>query len=62
MKYMRTFAATYPDLEFVQQAAAQIPWFHNCILLDRLKLQKERIWYIQKTIENGWSRNVLSLL
>ena len=30
LKYMRKFAATYPDVEIVQQAAAQIPWFHNC--------------------------------
>ena len=43
----------------VQQVAAQIPWFHNCVLLDKLKDQKERTWYIGKTIENGWSRNVL---
>ncbi len=61
LKYMRTFSATYSDVKFVQQAAAQIPWFHNCLLLDKLKREKERIWYIQKTIENGWSRNVLSM-
>jgi hypothetical protein len=30
LKYMRKFAENYPDMEIVQQAAAQIPWFHNC--------------------------------
>jgi predicted nuclease of restriction endonuclease-like (RecB) superfamily len=34
LKYMRAFAQTYPDEAFVQQVAAQIPWFHNCMLLD----------------------------
>jgi hypothetical protein len=29
---------TYPDEQIVQQLAAQIPWFHNCVLLDKVKL------------------------
>ncbi|MGB0389841.1 MAG: DUF1016 N-terminal domain-containing protein, partial [Ardenticatenaceae bacterium] len=33
LKYMRAFAKAWPDEEFVQQAAAQIPWFHNCVML-----------------------------
>ena len=59
--YMRAFAEAYPDEEFVQQVAGQIPWFHNCVLLDKEKDPEARRWYIQKTIENGWSRNVLTL-
>jgi predicted nuclease of restriction endonuclease-like (RecB) superfamily len=43
----------------VQQVAAQLPWFHNCILIDRIRTDDERRWYIQQTIQNGWSRNVL---
>lgn len=61
LKYMRAFAETYPDNQFVQQAAAQIPWFHNCVILDKIKDQTEREFYIAKTIENGWSRNVLEI-
>lgn len=61
LKYMRLFAETYPDSEFVQQVAAQIPWFHHCVILDKIKSYKEKIWYIHKTIENGWSRNILSM-
>ncbi len=33
--YMRAFAEAYPDEQIVQQAAGQIPWFHNCVLLDQ---------------------------
>ena len=59
--YMRAFAEAYPDEQIVQQLAGQIPWFHNCVLLDKEKDPEARRWYIQKTIENGWSRNVLTL-
>ena len=61
LKYMRAFAETYPDAQFVQQAAAQIPWFHHCVLMDRVKEAQARLWYIQQTAENGWSRAVLEM-
>ena len=59
LKYMKKFAQTYPDFEFMQQLAAQIPWFHNCIMIDKVKDDDERIWYLHQIIQNGWSRNVL---
>jgi len=59
LKYMRSFAEAWPDLEFVQQVAAQIPWFHNCVILDKLSEGAAREWYVRRTIANGWSRNVL---
>ena len=59
--YMQTFAKAYPDFTITQQLAAQIPWFHNCLILDKISNHDQRLWYIQKTIENGWSRNVLSM-
>ena len=36
LKYMRAFAEAYPDDQFVQQVAAQIPWFHHCVILDKV--------------------------
>ncbi len=45
--------------QFVQQVAAQLPWFHSCVLLDKLKEPALRDWYYRKAIENGWSRAVL---
>ena len=59
LKYMAKFAETYPDREFVQQVVAQIPWGHNIVLLDKITDMDERKWYIKKSAENGWSRNVL---
>ena len=59
LKYMSKFAQAYPDREFVQTVSAQIPWSHNIAILDKVKDSNQRIWYIRKTAENGWSHNVL---
>lgn len=59
LKYMRKFAGAWCDSQFVQQVAAQIPWFHHCVILDKVPDLPDRTWYIHETIRNGWSRNVL---
>ncbi len=59
LKYMKAFAEAWPEDQIVQQAAALLPWFHNCTLLDKVKDREERLWYIREAAKNGWSRNVL---
>ncbi len=59
LKYMAKFASEYPDREFVQQVVAQIPWGHNVVIMDKIEPMEQRVWYVKKTIENGWSRDVL---
>ena len=56
---MRAFAEAYPDPQIVQQLVGQIPWGHNVRILEQVKDPVQRLWYVQQTIENGWSRNVL---
>lgn len=58
---MRAFAEAWPDAEFVQQAAAPLPWGHNLVLLDKLPGPQTRRWYAAKAIENNWSRNILTM-
>ena len=59
---MRGFYQAYRSLgEFVPQLAAQIPWFHNVIILEKIKDAQTRFWYAQQTIANGWSRSVLEM-
>ena len=60
LKYMRKFAESWRDRQLVQRTVALIPWRSNLALLDKLKDPKQRLWYAQKTMENGWSRDVLS--
>ncbi len=40
-------APSYPD------------WYHLVILLTRIKTLQERQWYIQKSLQEGWSRDRL---
>ncbi len=58
LKYMRQFAESFPEANWAA-AAAQIPWGHNMLLLDRLDDPAKRLWYIQQSIEGGWSRSTL---
>ncbi|HEY9881657.1 MAG TPA: PDDEXK nuclease domain-containing protein [Leptolyngbyaceae cyanobacterium] len=59
LMYMRSFAEAYPDEAIVQRSVGQLPWRHNIALLEKLKDTQERLWYAQKTLENGWSRDIL---
>lgn len=40
----------WPEADFVQQAAAQLPWFDLCTLIDKLKTREDRDWYLAKAI------------
>lgn len=59
--YMRQFAFEYKDNKILQQAIGEIPWGHNITIFSLIKNPQQRLWYAQKTIEHGWSRNVLNL-
>ena len=60
LKYLRAFAAAWPDWEVVQRRAAQLPWRHHQYLLDKLDDTTVREWYAIRSIEEGWSRDVLA--
>jgi predicted nuclease of restriction endonuclease-like (RecB) superfamily len=56
------------NLNIIRQQAAdelenhpifQIPWFHHVQIFTKCKSVKEALFYVQKTIQNGWSRAVL---
>lgn len=59
IRYMCKFAEEYEDKKFIEEAAAQISWSHNLILMDKITDLNKTISYINKIIENGWSKNVL---
>ena len=59
LRYMRDFAAAWPDSEIVQQVVAKLPWGHNVRLLDKVRDAETRLWYARATVEYGWSRAVL---
>lgn len=61
---MRAFYLAY---KIVPQAVGQleelpifrIPWGHNSIIIEKIQNIKERLWYVNMTIEEGWSRQSL---
>jgi predicted nuclease of restriction endonuclease-like (RecB) superfamily len=52
--------AQQPASEFVRQLVAQIPWGHNLLIINKIENQAEALFYVRKTIENNWSRAVLT--
>lgn len=57
---MRSLYLTYRNQgENVPQLVAQVPWGHNTVLMEKVKDSEEREWYLQQTLEQGWSRNIL---
>ncbi|MDD6357689.1 MAG: PDDEXK nuclease domain-containing protein [Bacteroidales bacterium] len=73
--YMRQFAEAYTitqpvvaqlqtddfqSIEFAQPLVAQIPWTHHTVILNKCKSTEERLFYVSKTAEQGWSKNILS--
>jgi predicted nuclease of restriction endonuclease-like (RecB) superfamily len=38
-----------------------VPWAHHVILMDKVSDLSTRRWYMEQTLANGWSRNILAL-
>lgn len=51
----------YPQVEgeFQDNPLFSIPWGHQKYLIDKCKSVHEALFYVQKTIKNGWSRAML---
>ena len=63
LTYCLRFYEMYGIGEIVQQVAEQliqVPWGHHILILDKCKGDRVKaLFYIKRTIQNGWSRNVL---
>lgn len=68
LQYIRQWYLFYNKyVTFVQQVVAQIsddvffsvPWGHHLYILTRCKDVKKALFYLNKTVEHGWSRSVL---
>ncbi|WP_338845794.1 PDDEXK nuclease domain-containing protein [Massilia sp. W12] len=65
LKLMDQFYNTYPDLFSTdligQPLVAQLPWAHNVLLMQTIKDEASRFWYMEQALAHGWSRNILKL-
>lgn len=66
--YVKQFYLFYIQDEIIRQQFAdefenhpifQIPWRHHVEIMTKCKSVQEALFYVQKTIQNGWSRAVL---
>jgi predicted nuclease of restriction endonuclease-like (RecB) superfamily len=60
------YRAYLPDDSILPQAVAKlanvdllqsIPWGHHALLIEKIKNQEHRFWYMQQTLQEGWGRN-----
>ena len=63
-------AAQLPDAPKVPQPVAllqdcllwSIPWGHHALLIEKIDETSARRWYMEQTLVNGWSRNILDIM
>lgn len=60
LKSMKKYYLECTKNKKVQTSSAQIPWSHNMLILDKIKNDTQRVWYMDQTAINGWSYDVLA--
>ena len=54
---LQSFMTTYPN---VCQIVFSVPWGHHMVIMDKFGSdQRTALFYVRKTVENGWSRAML---
>jgi predicted nuclease of restriction endonuclease-like (RecB) superfamily len=48
-----------PEVEFVRQLVAEVPWGQHLLILNKLADPAARLYYLRATAQLGWSRSVL---
>lgn len=56
---MRTEISPRPVAEIPAELLLAVPWGHHDLLRAKIKDLPTRAWYMQASVENGWSRSVL---
>ncbi len=55
----RFYERYYNATAKLQRSVAVLPWRHNLLLLEKITNDDEALFYAEKTLEWGWSRDVL---
>ena len=59
-KWYEFYSSANIEVEKVQQLVGEIPWGHNIVIVTQSSSAEEALFYCMKTIENNWSRSVLT--
>ena len=57
--YMRQFYKEYRDKQELFELSLSVPWSHNLVIIQKIKNDEERKYYLKATDEMAWSRTVL---
>lgn len=58
--HMKRFYERYSQSDTkLQRCVAVLPWRHNLLLLEKVNHDEEALFYAEKTIALGWSRDIL---
>jgi len=60
VKWYKLYAIVQQPVAQLENKLFSIPWGHNIVILDKSSSLDEAIFYVSKTLENSWSRNVLT--
>ena len=61
--FIKQFYETYASgPEFLKQLVSEIPWGHNILIMQRIKDEAARRYYLEATARLGWPRNVLAIV
>lgn len=61
LRNMRKYYLSVKDNEELKELSYKIPWSHNTIIMDRIKNDNQKMWYIKETYNNGWSYDYLEI-
>ncbi len=59
-KWYEFYNSSNIEIEKIQQLVGQIPWGQNVLIITKSKDITKAMFYVGKTLENNWSRAVLS--
>lgn len=60
LRDMKKFASIFEEDDIDTYGLAGVTWYHHKALMGKTKSKEEYIWYVEKTIQNGWSHNILA--
>lgn len=61
LRNMRKYYLSVKDNKELKELSYKIPWSHNTIIMDRIKDDDKKVWYIKETYNNGWSYDYLEI-
>lgn len=61
LRNMRKYYLSVKDNKELKELSYKIPWSHNTIIMDRVKDDVKKLWYIKETYNNGWSYDYLEI-